>query len=239
MTEVCPSCGGEYSGVSYHWRGSPEHRPNFTDIQHQIITGILMGDGSINTTSSNPRLVCASTTPKYLEYLEEAFGLLSNGVRLRKNPEEAAQQDRDSGFNKNADAQDYSAKYAFRTKCHPGLGEYAEWYSSGEKEFPDSIDLTPVVLKHWYCGDGTYDNKNSHNRIRIAMFNEREHKPRIEAMFSKSGLPEPDLWNESHKDCSAVWSVKQSSDLFEYMGDPLPGFGYKWPDRYCEQDEGI
>jgi len=27
--------------------------------------------------------------------------------------------------------------------------------------------------------------------------------------------------------CSAVWNVSESQELFDYMGEPIKGFGYK------------
>ena len=37
------------------------------------------------------------------------------------------------------------------------------------------------------------------------------------------------MGDDSRRGCNARWTVDESKELFDYMGDPLPGFEYKWP----------
>ena len=84
----CPECGDEYQTLGTHWYYNESHRPELTDYQKEVITGLMMGDGSLNRQQGeNPRLVVGMITKEYLEELDEIFGCLSTGVRLKTTTE--------------------------------------------------------------------------------------------------------------------------------------------------------
>jgi hypothetical protein len=232
----CPECGDEYEMLGTHWRWNSSHRPELTQKQTEITTGLLMGDGYINENGKNCYMTTDMISPNYLEYLDEIFGILGCGVSLTKTAAESAKQSRDSGFTPNAKAENYSDVYKWRTRNHPKFNEFREWYSSGKKVWPEDIELTPTVLKHWYVGDGSYSNVSSRSRIRIAMNNEIKNTEKISQYFVDAELPEPsnyDIQDAKYgKTCVAQWTEKDSQKLFEYMGEPLPDFEYKWPEEY-------
>jgi len=237
MGDVCLQCGNEYQRVATHWNQSSCKRQSFTDHQKEIITGLLMGDGSINKSNNNPRLECNMISPNYLKYIDNKFGIFGNGVSLTKTAEENAKEKRDSGFSPNAKEENYSDVYRWESMSHPELQEFSEWYSTGTKVWPSDIELTRTVLKHWYCGDGHWDNSGTHDRIKISMANEVENTDKIDQMFENVGLPSPSNYNISErkdgsKKCDAEFTVEQSEELWEYMGEPLPDFEYKWPNQY-------
>jgi len=234
----CPYCGKEYKLLAQHWRFSPDHRPEFTQEQKEVITGLIMGDGCINTgDNQNPRIKCVMTSPKYLKHLDNIFGCLGTGVSLKTTAKENANKSRDSGFSPDAEVKNYSDLYVWRSRRNPNLQKWADWYSTGKKVWPEDIELTPTVLKHWYCGDGCWDNQEYNNRIQISMANEIENQDKVNQMFENVGLPSPHNYNISErkdesKRCGAIWTVEQSHKLWEYMGEPLPDFEYKWPSEY-------
>jgi hypothetical protein len=237
MGTVCPECGTEYDALGTHWRFNADHRPSLTDHQHEIVVGLLMGDGCLSRADKNPHLVVSMISPNYLEYLDDEFGIFGNGVSLIKTAAESAKSNRDSGFQPDADVKDYSDLYEWRSRALPELHQYADWYSSGEKVWPADIELTPTVLKHWYCGDGTYHNYYTDNYIKISMSNEADNTDKVEQIFENAGLPAPNNWSISERAtggvrCNARFTVDQSQELWEYMGDPLPDFAYKWPESY-------
>jgi len=69
------------------------------------------------------------------------------------------------------------------------------------------------------------------------MSNEIENTNKVSEYFSNIGLPKPSNYsiskrNSVTKNCNAVWTVEDSQKLFDYMGEPLPDFEYKWPEEY-------
>jgi len=233
----CPECGGEYQKLGQHWNFSPSHRPELTQKQIEITTGLLMGDGCILNDSKNCYMKVTMTSPNYLKHLNKIFGCLGTEIWLEKTAAENVKIHKKSGFNPNAKEENYSDVYTWPTKCHPKFNEFREWYSTGEKVWPEDIKLTPTVLKHWYVGDGNYDNHESCERIKIAMSNEIENTEKVSNYFQSSGLPKPTNFTEFDngfgKSCVAQWTTEDSHKLWDYMGKPLPDFEYKWPEECC------
>jgi hypothetical protein len=228
--ESCPDCGKPYKQLACHWRYNPEHRPSFTDKQLNIIKGLLMGDGCLDISSKYPRIKVETINEKYLHELNNIFSLLSStgGVYQSMDSVESSMNISNSSFIevKNPDCSDL---YTWKTKTHPDLEKFKSWYSSGKKIFPETINLDPEVLKHWYVGDGSY---TEYDRFTIVTGNESESKKKINSYFQKKSLPKP-KWVTSERYGAKIshlrWTVDESKELFEYIGEPLPGFEYKWP----------
>lgn len=224
MTEICNYCGNEYKLISQHWRYNEDHRPDLTEKQVDVATGLLMGDGCLNKGSSNPRLQVKMITKDYLMWLDELFGDNSNGVRFVISGRDRALENIESGFSPNAAPKEYSDVYELNTKTHPTFKKFISWYEGGDKVWPDDIKLTPTVLTHWYVSDGSLID----NHISISMLNEKENKDKIEKMFSNVNLPTPSNWAIADNVCNAVWDVDDSREINNYMDGPLPGFEYKF-----------
>lgn len=191
-----------------------------------------MGDGHVNRGHETPYVDINTISRQYLEYLDDKFGCLTTGVRLQKEAGEQAANCRKSGFVENADEEDYNDIYVLKTRSHPELRQYAEWYSSGKKVWPYDIVLTPTTLKHWYCGDGSKDDYEGVETIRIATANEHRNEDKLRSLFTSVGLPEPNLVYQGEGEgcyCSLRFNSSESRELWEYMGEPLPDFKYKWP----------
>lgn len=238
MSDTCPECGTEYKSLGGHWRYNPDHRKEFNDYQIEVITGVLMGDGNIDSlTSKNPRLRVTSVNRKYLEYLDSILGIHSLGIELKSTAEESAKRNRQTNFSPDADKSDYSDIYELRTRNSPNLKEFSEWYSTGEKIWPE-VSLTPEILKHLYCCDGSLGK--SSGQVHISCSNEIDNKEIVEDMFSSEGL-NVDNWNDKVRDVngyegtistSLVINKSNVGEFFNYIGDPIPGFEYKWPEEY-------
>jgi len=238
MKDACPECGDEYKALAQHWRYSPEHRPDFSDYQKEVITGVLMGDGNIDShTGGRPRLRVTSITKPYLDLLDDILGIHSLGVELKTTAEEAVERNIETGFSPNADVNDYSDLYELRTRNSPNLEQFSNWYDSGHKIWPD-VELTPTILKHLYVCDGSL-NKTS-GQVHISCSNELDRKNKLEQRFESAGL-QINNWNDKVRDVngyegtvstSLVINKSNTDEFFEYIGQPLPGFEYKWPERY-------
>ena len=239
MGKICSYCGKRYERLGQHWGYNPEHQPKLTNLQKDILTGVIMSDGNVKRDNDrNPYIRVRSITKDYLEYLNNIFGELSLGVDLRYTAEEKAKENNERGFTNNTSAENYSDQYLWKTRRSKQFQEFADWYSSGKKSWP-TVTLTPAVLKHLYVCDGHYNNSDSNNYISISCSNERSNKEKVEEMFSNSGF-NVSYWNESKRNnfgyegtisASIVFDVPTTQDMFEFMGEPLPGFEYKWPDQ--------
>lgn len=200
----------------------------------EVVKGTLMGDGSIDTKSSkNPNLIVVNTKKEYLDFLDNLFGQFSRGVRLYKSAEKSAKGEYIGSNN----PENYSDIYAFKTMSHPQLSTFSSWYDDSGKTFPSNLKLTPTSLKHWFTNDGTYDTSGSQDRILIAASNELENEGKLRSYFKDANIPEFSTFNTSKRKSGGyrvnlIWTKDDSQELFKYMGNPLPGFEYKWPERF-------
>lgn len=197
-----------------------------------------MGDGTIGKKEGkNQRVQANMTNSEYLRHVDKQFGILGTGVSLYQTAKECANSASESGFSPNAKEKNYSDQYSWRTRCHPDIQEFAKWYASGKKVWPEDIELTPTVLKHWYCGDGCLASTKNTYYIKISMSNESENTDKVDSLFENSGIPSPNRYdmykrrNGSIK-CGAIFTTDQTKELLKYMGSPPPGFEYKWTKDY-------
>lgn len=225
---VCEQCGIEYSSVGVHWSNSPYcDWPELTERQEEILVGLLMGDATVQGRDESPHLTVSMVNKECLEWLDNLFGWLSTGVRLHISEEKSHEYAEGRDFySENTEFQDL---YRLSVRSHPVISHLAKWYSSGKKVLPEDLILTPTVLKLWYISDGSL--RKPYN-IRITTVNEIDNIEKINNIFSKSGLPQPDWIDHS----SLFWNVENSKMLVKYMlSDDLgvpPGFEYKFPELW-------
>lgn len=191
------------------------------------MTGIVMGDGAVVVPDKNPSLHVKMVNDEFLDWLDEELGWLSNGYTKVQTAEEAAQENRETGFSENASAENYQDKYTLRTKADEQLWQWRDWYSSGEKVYPDGLDLTPTTLKMWYVCDGCKENYNSEPHISITCLNEVERTKKLLSLFSD--LPVEPVPHKSQKSFSLRFNQTDSIWLWGYMGDAPRGFEHKFP----------
>lgn len=223
----CPECGVPYKKIGIHISGSSCTLSGLSQKQEEIVTGSLMGDGCVNTPRKNARLSVTSITKPYLNILDEEFGMYSNGFTMMTDAD-SSYENANRVFEHKLYKENFSDVYQFRTIAHPELSKFESWYETGEKVFPESIEMTPTVLKHWYCGDGSYRVMGDTDVLSIATINEKDNADKLCSYFTNSGLPEFSYFDGK----SMVWGTEESDILFDYMGEPLPGFKYKWPERF-------
>lgn len=235
MTTRCPTCEKDFKAIGRHWHNSKSHAPKIRGELAEIITGVVMGDGHIFKNGKNARLEINNTNKEYLKYLQKRLGVLASGISLKRTAEESMNEQKKRGIASKYDINNYSDIYHLRTSTHHELNKWHDWYSGSSKKWPENITLTPTVLKHWYVCDGHYDTAQHHDRIKIAMANEIENTDKVDSYFVSAGLPEPSNYNISERQksegfsCVAVFSRQASAKIFEYMGEPVQGFEYKWP----------
>jgi len=226
MKTECPSCGSSFTNASNHWEQSSScDFPEFTEKQKEIVTGVLMGDGSVSKPGRNPQLIVAMINKEYLKHISSKLSPYGNKVKLSRTAEQSAKRMRERGFRPNAKEENYSDVYRMNSRTTPELNEFLEWYESGNKKFPKDIKMTPTVLKHWFVCDGTYVTDGGKDRIEISAVNEEGRYDNIVSSLKHVGL------NAKVSGNTIYFSNSETDSVFQYMGEPVPGFKRKWPNN--------
>lgn len=210
----CSSCDGKFVKLGVHLSRSDCQHPTLSQKQREIITGVMMGDGSAVQRGKYPNIQVGMINKEYLHHLDEMFDFYGLGVVDHTTP----------------DNESHSKSYMWKTRTSPEFIEYRDWYGNGGKEFPESIRLTPLVLRHWYVCDGTYRNGSTKDYVKISVVNKRKNKGKIETYLSDLGI-EVSNWTETKNTCAFTLSKSMTEHFFDVIGSPPPGFEYKWPDR--------
>lgn len=225
MGDICPDCGKKRKRLSMHiLQGSCEY-PSFNERQHEILTGLVMGDGSVSLDPNgrNPNIKVKSIEHDFLEWLKEEFSGWCSDIALEYTAEESAEQARNNGLDPNAKAENYNDVYNFHINCHPELHEYNDWYSSGKIKYPNDLSLTSLTTKVWYCSDGSLRRwHDSRPSAYFTTINENQRGDFLKSLFDNAGFECTMSGNDLRL------SVDETERLMKWMGPPLPGFDYKW-----------
>jgi hypothetical protein len=212
MSTKCPTCGDYFLQIGQHWRFNNSHRPNISEYIDDILTGILMGDATAyrQREEDTPYIKIDVINKKYLEYLSDKLGVLCSSInsvgKTSKN----------------------NTIYRLNTVRHPHLNKYINWYSSGKKVFPDDLDMTPTILKHWYVCDGNLCKARGDGYVRISANNEINNSDKIINLFDDTPIPDPNTVKTDRGDFTIWWNCEDSHYFFDYIGDMIKGFEYKW-----------
>lgn len=220
----CPECGNEYERLGRHFTSKETHRPPISDKMNRILTGILMGDGSVRTQYEHPVFRLRITAKDYLKWLKNQCEWLFGDITLDQDASQQAELARKGGMNPQADPTDYNDLYGMRSVPHPDFEQFQHWYGEEGKKYPDGLELSPTVVKHWYVCDGwiNYPKTASKGSIGIRVSEKHGDLGKIAAKFKPLGV-EPTVINESIR-----FSLDDTGKLIKAFGDPLPGFEYKW-----------
>lgn len=228
MQVTCPNCG-DYTGgnIGCHWAQSSSCTyPDIENEKLEIMEGLLMGDGCIDDPpNQNSSFILGMTNKSFIDYISSELGWMASNISKSKTAHESAKQAVRSGFHTDAKGENYSDVYRLTTPSHPQLSEMREeWYSDGEKIYPKSLELTPRRLRLWYVTDGYRDDHSS--RVTIGCKNEISRRGNVLRLF------EPLQIDPSYKTHEIVIKADDREKFFEYIGNPVDGFKYKWPERF-------
>lgn len=204
----CPSCNQQYKRLGQHWSKGSCGWPKINPELDSVLTGLLLGDAYINEMKPDQhRLVITSKSEKFLYHLCSEWPWLFSDPYIYR-----------SGEN------DY---YRSHTVAHPHFTDMREWYSSGEKKFPDDLELDPVSTKYWYAGDGRLSTQNTNPFARIATANEADRSEWLIEL-----LPVDATFSGNYINIR----TDETQEFLDWMGDPVPGYEYKWDEtlNYAE-----
>lgn len=234
MKNMCGECGNRFDNVTMHWSLSDCSYPDISSHQMEVIDGCLLGDGSIDMGSGHTcRFTIDTVEPDFTEHLLSVMGEVGCSSRMIRTGEEQAEYS--SGGLRSGNRENYSDVYRFTSIAHPRLNTVREmWYGSSKKKWPGQLEITPTRLKYWYCGDGSYSGNPK--SISISSVLMADDVDRITELFKTGNLIKPHYYvndrDDRGKELEMQFTVGETQELFEYMGDPPPGFEYKWPEEY-------
>jgi hypothetical protein len=162
------------------------------------------------------------------------MGVLTTGVSVKKTAAELASNNRQTGFSPEAQPEDYHDIYTVWSRTNPYFDDLWEtWYREGAKVFPEDLSLSPTKVKFWYASDGYLDvGRWGRPRIEIKTRNENDRVKYLIGLFEAVGFSPVFRRNELRFSCD------DTERLVSWMGDPPPGFEYKWEldsrERYRE-----
>lgn len=198
--------------------------PPLSKEQIEILTGVMMGDGTVDRSGANPRVKVEMINKNYLNWLDSVLGNMSTGVKLIQSRSESAERMRDSGFRPNANKDNYSNIYRLTTRRNPAFKTFEQWYSSGEKVIP-KLKLAPAIVKNWYICDGHLDEReNCRPSVSFGITNEYQRSDKLEQMFIEIGIDA-----NTTKSKNLRIGADHTEKFFKYIGEPIEGFKYKWP----------
>lgn len=179
----------------------------------EIIDGELLGDGCVVATSKRSgQFNYSSQYRHYLKWLREAF----------------AEHDMEFGPVYGGGK---SAWY-FSSRAYPELLKVRErWYPNNEKRVPEDLELTPVICRHWYIGDGSLNKTRKFISIAAQSF-PREDLERLTEQMHGFGV-NARLWKSQFGYGFVVGILKTDVPTFlDYIGPCPKGimdcYGYKW-----------
>lgn len=222
--DTCPDCGTRYRHLTKHWNNSECELATPSRNQMLILKGLLMGDGTLLRDGPNAALAVEMTNLEYLEWIDSLLGIFSTGVEMKHSAEEQLKRAKRSKLDSVRTAKKLQSSYLLLTRKHPVLNQFRGWYSTGQKVFPTELSLTPRIVRHWYCCDGTINipKKAANPTASIICKNERTREERLVKRFSEVGF------TPAVRDGRLRFSVKGTNDLLAWIGPAPPGFEYKW-----------
>lgn len=210
---------------------STQNHITIDDALHQILTGELLGDGSIATYKSTS--ACVSHSSKHMSYviwlynLMQSYGLKWSGKVVTINRQSKL-------------IPTTHVMHRAMSAYYPELVEYRKmWYINSTKIIPHNILLTPTVIRHWYIGDGSIDRQsdsislhtNGFDYNTVCFLSEKLNELGF-SFYPKRNRKNASMTNDI-SDYKLRLGKKAEVDMFfDYIG-PCPNeilntYGYKW-----------
>lgn len=233
-TLQCTSCGEHYKKLSRHCTETDCNLPELNKEQKEILVGLMMGDATLTQRkTNNPSVNIVNTNREFLKWLNEKLNNIAYPVRFIKDAEEQMEHNIENGMTNDPSLSDYNDVYSLYTMCHTDF-KHLDWIEDGSKTIPDSINLTPTVVKMWFASDGSLHWRGDRNKAeaRITNVTEKDELSKFSRMFDSAGFDVRVGGKEIQ------FNIQQTKKLFSWMGKPPSGMEYKWQfddrDKYEE-----
>lgn len=194
---------------------------------NQFIEGELLGDGCLKSTNKySARFSYASKYEKYINYISNtlnSFGIKQSG-KISKYYE-ALTSKNGKWIKRPISLFPYAFSYC--SKSYPELKVlYNKWYPNGKKIVPGNLELTPLICRQWYIGDGCLRTKGrfSHGiEFATCDFTIKD----IKYLINKLNLMG---FKTSYQKFHRIYIFSNSVlDFLDYIGKcPCKVYDYKW-----------
>jgi hypothetical protein len=129
--------------------------PKTIDFAFQeIVDGLMLGDGSISKKNIM-RVEQANKRLGWLEQLKHQLELVGCDSKLLPLKQREKKWIVDHWSQQSASTLLYTPSYK---ECKE---QRKRWYPDGTKQIPGDLKLTPIVVSHWFAGDGTYNTNGT------------------------------------------------------------------------------
>lgn len=179
-----------------------------TPNQLEIITGELLGDGSLNVgrTYVNAKFQWGGKSFEHGAFLHETLGIFAGYFK----------QDR--------------VYWKIVSKAAMAFTPiWRDWYVSGKKCVPQNLALTPTVVRHWYLGDG-YLKRRVHRRPAVLLSTQCFDSYSLETLIRAFHAVQLHPWREkNHSGEMLRFSTDETEAFLRYIGPcPFDHYQYKW-----------
>lgn len=183
------------------------------------MSGLLLGDADIKKVTNGSIFRLRMTNRPFLEWVSEQLSPLSRGVFLSETKE----RQKESAIRGNLEGVSNSSKfndlYGIRTVAHSQVNELNNWYSTGQKRYPDRI--TEEMFRMWYVTDG---NKRDGD-MRITCVDQTDSKENITSIMENLDFINSFTYDTNE---GTIRISREDSRTFWEKTEPPIGFEYKW-----------
>jgi hypothetical protein len=160
-----------------------------TNNQLDIVTGSLLGDGSIPKLTRRAknnlfRLKQSKLHESYVDYVYKKLeDMCASGLKYETSRKPSKINGKICHDVATWDGS-YCYSVYFRTRSKPYFTELRnKWYSDGRKIVPCNIKLNPTVLAHWYVEDGS--NNVTHKSKGVFLYTNSFHVDECDILCQK------------------------------------------------------
>jgi len=184
----------------------------------EFLGGELQGDGCV--TMNGNRSAYYSHTSKYKEYLIWLSGLFDKWG-IEQSGQIARRRDKQSEFHG-------AITYRYKSRSYPELVPIRQrWYPNGKKTVPKDLELTPIMARQWYLGDGGFDNyERKHPGVVLSTCDfDRQSIDHLIEELNQLGFKV--TYQPAHNSIR-IW-VRSVEDFLKWIGPcPIACYDYKW-----------
>jgi hypothetical protein len=202
-----------------------------TSLHKEVITGLLLGDGSVYLQSQckTPFLTVTSIHKQFIEHVVELLPLRWMPMIYIKPTYYTIKGKVCNG----------KAQYRASSRVDLSLHNFHNcWYKDRIKFVPKTLTLSPTSLRYWFYGDGHTSYLNaSRNCVELGLathgFTFEDAKFLVERLLRNVEV-EFHLYLSYGKPRIALYKINSVLRFFEFIGEepPISCFAYKWKKPY-------